>query len=183
MASSGGTRSQGIIPANPPSRMDFHMSICRQKRQSTSTSQLSDSLPGYYANMPSRTTRLSSTNAVQSIRRPARWDRSIPPPLRPIVRAYLLGYGFTVGPRVLTLLMYHASKLVRGSKRRAVNDDDGATQRKPESSLGEALIKILRAGLEVNRFATFSAAIVGGSTLLEVCLRLRPDFNTSCRLY
>lgn len=83
------------------------------------------------------------------------------------MRAYLLGYGFTVGPRVLTLLVYHVSKLVRGAKRRSP-DDDGATERKPEPSILEALTKILKAGLEVNRFATFCAAIVGGSTLLEV---------------
>lgn len=117
--------------------------------------------------MPSRTTQLSSLHSAKSsIRRPARWDRSVPPQLRPIVRAYLLGYGFTVGPRVLTLVVYHLSNLVRGSKRGA--NDDAAARGKPRPSLGEALIKILKAGLEVNRFATFSAAIVGGSTLLEV---------------
>lgn len=84
------------------------------------------------------------------------------------MRAYLLGYGFTVGPRVLTLLVYRISKLVRGAKRRAQDHDDGATERKPEPSILEAVTKILKAGLEVNRFATFCAAIVGGSTLLEV---------------
>lgn len=129
--------------------------------------------------MPSRTTRLSaSTNSVHLISRPARWDRSVPAPLRPIVRAYLLGYGFTVGPRVLTLLVYHVSKLVHGARRRT-RDDHGATEQKPEPALFEALTKILKAGLEVNRFATFCAAIVGGSTLLEVYML--PSFLKSQR--
>lgn len=128
--------------------------------------------------MPSRTTQLRPINSAHPISRPARWDRSIPAPLRPIVRAYLLGYGFTVGPRVLTLLVYHVSKLVKGAKRRT-RDDDGDTQRKPESSLLEALTKILKAGLEVNRFATFCAAIVGGSTLLEVTYARRPQIKSS----
>lgn len=101
------------------------------------------------------------------------------------MRAYLLGYGFTVGPRVLTLLVYHVSKLVKGAKRRTQGDDDDGrdTQRKPDSSLLEALTKILKAGLEVNRFATFCAAIVGGSTLLEVRQSLLHQVIEICRTH
>lgn len=118
--------------------------------------------------MPSRTARSSSINSIPSVSRPASWGTGIPSPLRPLVRAYLLGYGFTVGPRVLALLAHHAALLLRASTGRAL--DDAAAHGEPRPPpLRKALARILKAGLKVDRFATFCAALVGGSTLLEVC--------------
>lgn len=77
------------------------------------------------------------------------------------MRAYILGYGFTVGPRVASLLVYHALKLVRGHSK-------DSTSARPRTSLLEALARIFKAGLELHRFAIFCAALVGGSTLLQV---------------
>ncbi|KAI3391540.1 hypothetical protein diail_7160 [Diaporthe ilicicola] len=99
--------------------------------------------------------------------KPARWDRSVPPLLRPLLRAYLLGYAFTVGPRLLALVLHHALKLARTRRKAA----DGPHEGKPEPQLLESLSKTVRAGLEWQRFPTFCAALVGGSTLLEPILR------------
>jgi hypothetical protein len=90
--------------------------------------------------------------------RPARLtslEQSIPPVLRPVIRAYVLGYASSTAPRLLTLLLTHLS-------RRRKNIDD-----KPVHSFFPSLVRILRGGLELQRFPTFCAALVGGSTLLE----------------
>lgn len=83
------------------------------------------------------------------------------------MRAYLLGYGLTVGPRVFSLLMQHLTHLVRGRPDAKVNTSSSSSKR-PELPVHEALAKILKSGLQVHRFATFCAALVGGSTLLQV---------------
>lgn len=105
--------------------------------------------------------------------RSARWDRGIPPSLRPLFRAYLLGYAFSVGPRLLALVLHHALKLARRPHKAA----DGAAEDKPEPQLLESLSKTVRAGLEWQRFPTFCAALVGGSTLLEVWARIYENIN------
>ncbi|KAG6360530.1 hypothetical protein INS49_011592 [Diaporthe citri] len=97
----------------------------------------------------------------------ARWDRSVPPLFRPVLRAYLLGYAFSVGPRLLALVLHHALKLARRRHKAA----DGLAENKPEPQLLESLTKTVRAGLEWQRFPTFCAALVGGSTLVEPILR------------
>jgi hypothetical protein len=81
-------------------------------------------------------------------------DQRVPVLLRPIVRAYVLAYASSTVPRLLTLLLTYLSK----------------KKRKPETTehLISSLLRILRGGLEWNRFATFSAALVGGSTFLQV---------------
>lgn len=81
------------------------------------------------------------------------------------MRAYLLGYGFTVGPRVFSLLLHHLLKLGRRQRK---GDDDTTSKGKSQPPLYESLRKTLSAGLQVNRFSTFCAALVGGSTLLGV---------------
>lgn len=88
----------------------------------------------------------------------------MPPLLRPLLRAYLLGYAFAVGPRLLALVLHYALKLVR-ARRKATNGPGGD---KPEPQLLQSISKTVRAGLEWQRFPTFCAALVGGSTLLEV---------------
>jgi hypothetical protein len=82
-------------------------------------------------------------------------ERKIPPVLRPVLRAYVLGYASSTAPRLLTLLLTHLS-------RRRKNIDEN-----PEDYFAPSLLRILKGGLELQRFPTFCAALVGGSTLLE----------------
>lgn len=103
-----------------------------------------------------------------------RWDSAIPPILRPLVRAYLLGYGFAVAPRLATLLLQHLARHRRNKQATTARD----TQR-GEPFL-DALQRILLGGLDWRRFPTFCAVLVGGTTLLEVCLRCTPDCRRSC---
>lgn len=111
------------------------------------------------------------------------WDHAIPPVLRPLVRAYLLGYASTVAPRLLTLVF---QQLVKTRKK---GRDVAATINKTSTTPNGAVVKhdaeehphpaqqpflvalrhILRSGLDWQRFPTFCAALAGGSTLLEVC--------------
>lgn len=86
-------------------------------------------------------------------------EKSIPTVLRPVLRAYVLGYASSTVPRLLTLLMTHLS-------RRRKNID-----LKPSESFVYSFIRILNGGLEFQRFPTFCAALVGGSTLIEIPLR------------
>lgn len=79
----------------------------------------------------------------------------VPPILRPVLRAYILGYISSTAPRLLTLLLTHL-----GRKRKP---NDG----KPKDDFSTSLIHILRGGLELQRFPTFCAALVGGSTFLQ----------------
>jgi hypothetical protein len=81
---------------------------------------------------------------------------SIPPVLRPVLRAYVLGYASSTVPRLLTLFLTHLS-------RRRKNIDD-----QPSERFVDGWIRILNGGLELQRFPTFCAALVGGSTLCEV---------------
>jgi hypothetical protein len=83
-------------------------------------------------------------------------EQNIPAVLRPVLRAYVLGYASSTGPRLLTLFLTHLSR-----RRKNIVDE------KPEASLYRSLLRILKGGLEVQRFPTFCAAIVGGSTLLQ----------------
>jgi hypothetical protein len=89
--------------------------------------------------------------------------------LRPLVRAYLLGYVSSVAPRLLTLLLQHLTrrKLKRQAQEPATTPAGAQPQKNGEPFL-EALQRILRGGLDWQRFPTFCAVLVGGSTLLEV---------------
>lgn len=89
----------------------------------------------------------------------------LPPILRPAAKAYLLGYASVVGPRILTLLLRHFSKGRRRRKGDASTETQGHRQRREFlASLKEILLK----GLDPYRFPAFCAAMVGGSTILEV---------------
>lgn len=90
-----------------------------------------------------------------------KWDDGIPPLLRPLVRAYLLGYASSVAPRLLTLLAQHIPRRTPKSTTHHARNGNG------EPFL-VSLQRILQGGLDWQRFPTFCAAIVGGSTLLEV---------------
>lgn len=89
-------------------------------------------------------------------------DESIPPLLRPLIRAYVLGYASTVAPRLLTLVLHHVT---RRRKNKGV-----ASAIRPHDSFITSLQNTLRGGLELQKFPTFCAALVGGTTLLEVRL-------------
>ncbi|EJT79193.1 integral membrane protein [Gaeumannomyces tritici R3-111a-1] len=100
--------------------------------------------------------------APRALRAPGRaaWDRSVPPLLRPMLRAWALGYGSSVAPRVLTLVI---QTFARG--RNLKN-----TAQQPRPPFLRALIHILCGGLDPQRFPTFCALLVGGTTLLQVPL-------------
>src|SRR5215469_11027862 len=87
-------------------------------------------------------------------------ERGVPPVLRPVLRAYVLGYASSTAPRLLTLLLTHLS-------RRRKNIDD-----RPDDYFWTSLVQIFKGGLKFQRFPTFCAALVGGSTLLEACALL-----------
>lgn len=82
----------------------------------------------------------------------------LPPALRPLVRAYLLGYASAVAPRLLTLLVQ------RFSRRKPKSLPDG----RPRRAFVESALIVLRTSCEPHRFPTFCALLVGGSTLLQV---------------
>jgi len=88
-----------------------------------------------------------------------KWDRGVPPLLRPLLRAYLLGYASAVAPRIVTLVLQHATARRPGLSSRPLQ---------PRRAFLESLLRILRGGLDLQRFPTFCAVLVGGSTLLEV---------------
>ncbi|KAI8963391.1 hypothetical protein F5Y11DRAFT_356345 [Daldinia sp. FL1419] len=86
-----------------------------------------------------------------------RLDEPIPPLLRPLIRAYVLGYASAVAPRLLTLILQHVTRRRR--------DKGAATVTQPHDSFISSLQRIVRGGLEFQRFPTFCAALVGGTTL------------------
>ncbi|KAF7895612.1 uncharacterized protein EAF01_009574 [Botrytis porri] len=88
-------------------------------------------------------------------------DTAIPIILRPLFRAYILGYASSAGPRLLTLFLVHLSRHRKNIDPRP----DG------EGYFWTSLVGILKGGLEIQRFPTFCAALVGGSTLLQIPLR------------
>ncbi len=90
--------------------------------------------------------------------------------LRPMARAYGLGYLSAVGPRLVTLLIQHVvrRRLNNNKKKQATTARD--TQSGDGESFQAALGRILRGGLDWRRFPTFCAVLVGVTTLLEVCL-------------
>ncbi|CAJ2511012.1 Uu.00g066370.m01.CDS01 [Anthostomella pinea] len=107
-----------------------------------------------------------------------RVDESIPPILRPLIRAYVLGYASSVAPRLLTLVPQHATKRTRNRGQSSVTQ--------PHDSFVTSLQRILRGGLELQRFPTFCAALVGGTTLFEalvdICIfRLRGRWSDLAR--
>lgn len=82
-------------------------------------------------------------------------ERRVPHALRPVLRAYVLGYVSSTAPRLLTLLLTHYSR-----RRKSIEDQSN-------DAFIESLLKILRGGLELQRFPTFCAALVGGSDFLQ----------------
>ncbi|KAM4059923.1 integral membrane protein [Hirsutella rhossiliensis] len=90
--------------------------------------------------------------------------QSLPPALRPLVRAYLLGYASAVAPRLLKLLVQ------RLSRPRTTGSKFLPDERHRRNFVISALAT-LRTGCELQRFPTFCALLVGGSTLLQEPIR------------
>ncbi|CAK7218687.1 hypothetical protein SCUCBS95973_003564 [Sporothrix curviconia] len=90
-------------------------------------------------------------------------DQVIPPPLRPLVRAYLFGYASSIAPRLLAVLLTYVSAYRRQRQGLPLMHSDKASF----AYVRDSVRHILRSGLELRRFPTFCAALVGGSTLLE----------------
>lgn len=98
----------------------------------------------------SRRSQLHPKVAVQQL------ECHIPPTLRPLIRAFLVGYVSAVAPRVLAVLLQRLSR-----KRQA---KDSETQ---QNTLPHALLEVLRKGFDPQGFPTFCANLVGGSLLLQ----------------
>jgi hypothetical protein len=90
------------------------------------------------------------------------------------VRAYLLGYAYAVGPRLLTLLLQHVARRRRLSRQKANKQTTTAHDTQNGEPFLEALRRILLKGLDWQRFPTFCAALIGGTTLLEVSSPVAP---------
>ncbi|KAI1179564.1 integral membrane protein [Nemania sp. FL0916] len=107
----------------------------------------------------------SSTSALQKPRAHVQLDKAIPPVLRPVLRAYVLGYASAVAPRVLTLILHNWARW-----RRAKDPPNGPAAA-AQTSFAASLRHILCGGLDPRRFATFCAALVGGTTFLDILIR------------
>lgn len=89
---------------------------------------------------------------------------AVPPALRPVLRAYVLGYASAVAPRLLTLAVQHILKLRRNSEQLLPSDPED----EPTFLAGAG--HILRSGFDPQRFPTFCAVLVAGTSLLHVRL-------------
>lgn len=100
---------------------------------------------------------------------------SVPPALRPVFRAYVLGYASAVAPRLLTLAVQHILKLRRNADQLLPSDPQD------EPTFLAGVRHILRSGFDPQRFPTFCAVLVAGTSLLHVCcvllLQLPPDIS------
>ncbi|KAM3513714.1 hypothetical protein MY11210_002623 [Beauveria gryllotalpidicola] len=86
---------------------------------------------------------------------------AVPPALRPVIRAYVLGYASAVAPRLLTLAVQHILKLRRNSAQLLPADPED------EPSFLAGARHILRSGFDPQRFPTFCAVLVAGTSLLH----------------
>lgn len=80
-----------------------------------------------------------------------------PQPVRPLIRAFLYGYASSCGPRLLSLILRYVRRSLAKRDRPEGKDE----------TLYAGVLRILRGGFEWNRWPTFCAAFVGGSTLLQ----------------
>jgi hypothetical protein len=103
---------------------------------------------------------------VQQMRTGRLLDERVPALLRPLIRAYLFGYASSTVPRLLTLFLTHL-----GSRRK------GSVEGK---AFWPSLRNALCMSLDWQRFPTFCATLVGGSTLCHVPLPLQSwEFYTN----
>lgn len=98
---------------------------------------------------------------------------AVPPQLRPVVRAYILGYASAVAPRLLTLAVQHILKLRRNSEQLLPSDPED------EPTFLAGARHILRSGFDPQRFPTFCAVLVAGTSLLHVRSSTDNEFEVS----
>jgi len=91
---------------------------------------------------------------VQEVRTVRLLHQTVPALLRPLIRAYLFGYASSTVPRLLTLFLTHLRK----------NRRKGSGEGK---AFWPSLRHTLHVGLDWQRFPTFCATLVAGSTLLQ----------------
>lgn len=108
--------------------------------------------------------QLSPARSTSTLKGWKRAEGRIPPLLRPLVRAYLLGFVSSVAPRLFTLVSKHVIRLKAGKKQ--------------QDDFVESFINILRGGMDWQRFPTFCAVLAGGSTLLEVSFKSLQRYGT-----
>ncbi|KAL3603071.1 hypothetical protein FPOAC2_07388 [Fusarium poae] len=89
---------------------------------------------------------------------------SVPEILRPLIRAYLLGYASAVAPRLLTLVLQHVAKRRRKTATQLSLDLD-------DSSFFKSVLRIVKTGFNPQRFPTFCAILAGGTTILQEPLK------------
>jgi len=85
-------------------------------------------------------------------------NRRIPPQLLPLIRAYTFGYASSTLPRLLALLLSSLS----GKPSKEINSSS--------SDFRHRVLRVFNSDLEFRRFPTFCAALVGGSSLLQIPL-------------
>ncbi|KAI0532231.1 integral membrane protein [Xylaria digitata] len=105
----------------------------------------------------------SSAPLLKTARAQERLDKAIPPILRPVFRAYVLGYASVVAPRILTLILQNGARWRKG---RGLKKETQS-----QNSFIASLRHILCTGLDPQRFPTFCATLVGGTTLVDVLIR------------
>ncbi|ROT43384.1 integral membrane protein [Sodiomyces alkalinus F11] len=106
--------------------------------------------------------------------------RAIPPSLRPLIRAYLIGYASSVGPKLLNVLLRQIA--VARRRRNSTTEDSSSPRKYQHDDLLTSLRRIILAGFDWRTFPTFCAVLVGGSTILEapirrLCQRLAPSLS------
>lgn len=99
--------------------------------------------------------------------------RAIPPPLRPLLKAYLIGYASTVGPRLLNVLFRQIAALRKRRNTTTTAENSTSPSQSPHGNLLASLRRLIISGFDWRAFPTFCAVLVGGSTLLEVRVRGR----------
>ncbi|KKA27676.1 hypothetical protein TD95_002760 [Thielaviopsis punctulata] len=108
---------------------------------------------------------------------------AIPPPLRPILRAFLLGYVSSVGPRILALVFKAltawshkpsnptAASSAKNSATATASTTTAAAAAKEKpvtlATLKQHLVKALLDGLKPRDFPVFCAVVVSGSALVS----------------
>ncbi|KPM37214.1 hypothetical protein AK830_g9364 [Neonectria ditissima] len=87
---------------------------------------------------------------------------ALPEILRPLIRAYFLGYATAVAPRLLTLVLQYAAKRRRNQQLSPDLED---------TSFVKSAKHIVRMGFNLQRFPAFCAVLAGGSTILQEPLK------------
>ncbi|ROV89231.1 hypothetical protein VMCG_09882 [Cytospora schulzeri] len=111
------------------------------------------------------------SNVATIQRRPGQtgWDRNVPPSLRPLIRAYFIGYAFSVGPRLLALILHHVLTLTQ----KQPSDANGTVQKTPKLALSRWLSSFIAAWFSLQMLQ--SKQSIPSSTTLATTSAPRPS--------